>query len=727
MPDLPQPVLFGAAYYHEYQPAPRLEQDLDLMAAAGFSVIRVGESTWTTWEPEDGRLDLDWLQPVLDGAHERGISTILGTPTYAVPPWLARKYPEIAGERATGQRIPWGARQEVDFTHPAFLFHAERIVRAVVGRYADHPGVIGFQVDNEPGLELLHNRGLFESFVDHLRRTYGDVETLNREWGLVYWSHRLTTWHDLWTPDGNSAPQYDLAWRRFQARLTSDFIAWQTRIVREYAREDQFVTTCLAYTRPAIDDPDLTGPLDITAGNPYYAMQDALALPWAPGAPQGWTTSGAWSVLQSADRMYSSKQAPFLVTETNAGAIGGPAANFPAYDGQWRQVAWAMVARGARMVEYWHWHTLHYGTETYWVGILPHDQQPGRVYDQLAELGGELRKAGDVVAGLTPDAQVGLLWSNASKWGLTFQPSLSHGSEPDARSYEHIVEAFYRGAFDAGVGVRVLHDVQVSGGAVGATGDGGRGLHAAAGSETNDDVPSGLDPAQVARELPVLLVPALYVATDALLDWLRAYAEAGGHLVLGPRTGYADHEARARLEPKPARLAEAAGTGYQEFSNLGAPVPVHGTGSVEGVGLDLPAGACATGWVDCLVPQGAEVLATYDHPHLGRWPAVVTATRGSGRVTTVGTVPDDAFARSLLTWLVPPGADPWRALAAQPLTVLSATSGAGRRLRFVHNWSWEPTTVATPVAVTDPLDGTALAAGDHIELGAWDVRVLVED
>jgi beta-galactosidase len=86
-------VLLGAAYYHEYQPVPRLERDLDLMAEAGFSVIRVGESVWSTWEPENGRFELDWLQPVLDGAHERGIAVILGTPTYAVPPWLARQYP----------------------------------------------------------------------------------------------------------------------------------------------------------------------------------------------------------------------------------------------------------------------------------------------------------------------------------------------------------------------------------------------------------------------------------------------------------------------------------------------------------------------------------------------------------------------------------------------------------------------------------------------------------
>lgn len=700
MPDLPRPVLFGAAYYHEYQPAPRLEQDLDLMVEAGFSVIRVGESTWTTWEPEDGVFDLDWLQPIVDGAHERGISTILGTPTYAVPPWLARKYPEIAGERGTGQRIPWGARQEVDFTHPTFLYHAERIVRAVVQRYAGHPGVIGYQVDNEPGLELLHNHGLFERFVDELRRQYGDVETINREWGLTYWSHRLSTWHDLWTPDGNTIPQYDLAWRRFQSKLTSQFIAWQAQITREYSRPDQFVTTCLAYARPAIDDPDITAPLDINAGNPYYAMQDSLELPWSPGAPQGWTTSGTWSVLQSADRMYSSKQAPFLVTETNAGAIGGPAANFPAYDGQWRQVAWAMVARGAQMIEYWHWHTLHYGTETYWIGILPHDQQPGRVYEQLAALGGELRRAGEVVAGLTPDAHVGLLWSNASKWGLTFQPSLSVGSAPDARSYEHIVEAFYRGAFDAGAQVRILHDVQVVG--------------------PESDL---LDPAQVAAELPVLLVPALYVASDRLLDWLRAYADAGGHLVLGPRTGYADTEARARLEPKPARLSDAGGVRYQEFSNLGEPVVVRGRGS----GLDLPEGACATGWVDGLVAEGAEVLVDYDHPHHGRFPAVVTTGHGGGRVTTVGTVPDTGFARALVEWLVPAADDAWRLAARQPVTVLSATSGAGRRLRFVHNWSWDPTTVAVPTAVTDALSGEAVAAGGDVALGPWDVKVLVED
>ena len=90
LPRLPEPILYGVAYYAEYQPYDRLERDLDLMAAAGLTVIRVGESVWSTWEPEDGRFELDWLEPVLDGAHARGISVVLGTPpTRCLRGWCA--------------------------------------------------------------------------------------------------------------------------------------------------------------------------------------------------------------------------------------------------------------------------------------------------------------------------------------------------------------------------------------------------------------------------------------------------------------------------------------------------------------------------------------------------------------------------------------------------------------------------------------------------------------
>jgi beta-galactosidase len=696
-------VLFGAAYYHEYQPSPRLDTDLDLMAEARFSVIRVGESVWTTWEPEEGRFDLDWLQPVLDGAHERGIRVILGTPTYAAPPWLARRYPEIAAESATGTRVPWGGRQEIDYTHAAFLFHAERVIRKIVARYADHPALIGYQVDNEPGMLLFHNHSVFQRFVDELRHRHGTVEALNQAWGLVYWSHRLSTWADLWTPDGNWQPQYDLAWRTFQAQLTTEFIAWQAGIVREYARDDQFVTTCIAYERPTVDDVNLTRALDVTAGNPYYGMQDALAVPNPGGTPQGWTTSGAWSLFLSADRMYASKQAPFLITETNAGAIGGSATNFPAFDGQWRQAAWAFVSRGAEMIEYWHWHTNHFGTETYWVGVLPHDQQPGRVYRELARLGDEFRRAGNQVVGLRPDAQVGLLYSARSKWGLAFQAAfpkdgaafVASPADVDQRSYHRIFEAFYRGTFAAGVSARIVHDEQLGGS-------------------------DGLTPAEVAAELPVLIVPGLLVADDELLDWLRDYAAVGGHLVLGPRTAYGDTEGRARVDVKPGRLADAAGVRYQEFSNLTGEVGV----LADTDGFDPSVGSAATDWVDGLISEGSKVVLGYDHPHFRQFPAVVTTSYQAGRITTVGTLPNQPLAADLLRWLTP--GTGWSNLPAS-VTVHSATNGSGDRIHVIHNWSWAPASIDLPDPMTDLLDDGSAHGLKRLDLRPWDVRVLKLD
>jgi beta-galactosidase len=688
-------ILFGAAYYHEYQPSERLDADMDLMKEAHFTVIRVGESVWSTWEPENGVFDLDWLQPVLDAAHARGIKVVLGTPTYAAPPWLARTYPEINVHRSTGQPMGWGVRQEIDYSHPAFLFHAERIIRKIIARYVDHPAVIGFQVDNEPGNEIFHNPGVFQRFVEHLRKQYGTVENINREWGLTYWSHRLSEWADLWTPDANAQPQYALAWRRFQAQITTGFIHWQADVVREYARPDQFVTTCISYERRTAQDDALTSKLDVTAGNPYYRMQDHLALPASLPTNQAWTTEGTWSLYATADRMFSSKQAPFLVTETNAQAIGHSHQNEPAYDGQWRQAAWALVSRGASMIEYWHWHTLHFGAETFWGGVLPHSQEPGRVYQQVKELGADFAAAGELVTGLTPDADIVLVYSNDTKWALQENPQLAlpgNDSEPDPRSYQTIFDAFYRGAFEAGLQSRLLHAGQMT----------------------------ELDPAEYAAAQPVLVAAGLAIASDEELVWLRSYAEAGGHLILGIRTGYQDQEARARLERKPAHLDQAAGLFYDEFSTLAAPVDV----AAADADFTLSPGAAGTRWIDGVQPQGAQVLATYEHVHFGRWPAVTTSAHGAGRITYVGTVPNEALARDIATWAARQGGQ-WRP-AADSQTVTGATSRDGRKLRFVHNWSWTPSSFKLPGAVTDVISGEALGYGDVLELGAWDVRVLVE-
>jgi beta-galactosidase len=284
-----------------------------------------------------------------------------------------------------------------------------------------------------------------------------------------------------------------------------------------------------------------------------------------------------------------------------------------------------------------------------------------------------------------------MLYSLPSKWLMqSFPPLAGADGGPDPRAYHGLFDPFYRGAFDAGLQVRILHTGQLAGDTV--------------------------------RRHPVLIATGLYIAGDDTLARLSEYANAGGHLVLGPRTGYADDEARARTEVAPAHLTEAAGVRYDEYSNISTDIAVRAAATAP---FDLPPEAAATRWIDGLQPAGAEVLAGYEHPHFGRWPAITSKVHGRGRITYVGTLPNRAMVAALYRWLVPVQGPDWRT-RPESVTVTGATARDGRRIRFVHNWSWEPATVTLPAAVRDALTGADLDEGAELALGAWDVRVLVE-
>jgi beta-galactosidase len=76
-------LLYGVAYYDEYMPYERLDQDIQMMKAAGINVVRIAESTWSTHEPQNGVFDFSSVDRVLDAMQQAGISVIVGTPTYA--------------------------------------------------------------------------------------------------------------------------------------------------------------------------------------------------------------------------------------------------------------------------------------------------------------------------------------------------------------------------------------------------------------------------------------------------------------------------------------------------------------------------------------------------------------------------------------------------------------------------------------------------------------------
>lgn len=69
-------------------------------------------------EPEEGVFDFSHVTKVLDACEKEGLYVIVGTPTYAIPAWMAKAYPEVMVTDRSGRR-PYGARQIMDITHPS--------------------------------------------------------------------------------------------------------------------------------------------------------------------------------------------------------------------------------------------------------------------------------------------------------------------------------------------------------------------------------------------------------------------------------------------------------------------------------------------------------------------------------------------------------------------------------------------------------------------------------
>jgi beta-galactosidase len=700
--------LYGAAYYNEYHPIERLDADFRDMAEAQLTVLRVGESVWSLWEPEDGVFNLDWLAPILDNAFSQGIAIIIGTPTYAMPNWLRIKHPEIVADRKTGFPIPYGHRQNMDYSNSSFLKYADRIIEKIVTRYKDHPAVIGWQVDNEPGVELLHNLSVFEGFKRELKEKFGTVQVLNKTWGLVYWSHSINDWDELWVPDGNTNNGYDHEWRTYQARITERFISWQAEKVREIIPDNHFITTCIALDRPAQDIHTVAANLDITAVNVYYATQDGLIYPQdkVPNeneipAPFWISTAGPNNVFRQADLAYSVKQDNFLVTETNASSTAhvNSAAIFPPYPGQLRQVVLGLISRGANMVEYWHWHTLHYGAETYCGGILGHNYQKARTYQSFKEIAGLLAQQKDLFQDLKPVSSVALLFSSESKWGLEFQPALrrsisglNHG---DPNTYERFFRSFYNMFFDSGLGVNIVGANQLT--------------------DVNQDVNEFIS------AHPVLCIPGYYIADDKVLDFAREYAQKGGHLVLGPRTGYATTNGTVRTSVSPGVLRKGAGVYYDEFTNLSKPANVLG---VKGTGIE----GTSFGWADLLISEGADVVANYDDPFLSTYAAVTSNKYGSGRISMVGTAPNQGLGKTIGDWISRElKYDSPIQTKSDSVTVSSALSRNGNKLNFIFNWSWDSVEVEVKKDSFDVETQKKIPSNSVVRLNSWGAKVLLEE
>ena len=122
----------GVDYYPEQWDSSLLEKDLDTILELGCNVIRIGEFSWHLMEKKEGQYDFSFFDHVIAKAKERGLKVIMGTPTAAIPAWLAKKEPSILSEFENGTKRTFGGRHVYCFQSPVMYAYSEKIIRALV-------------------------------------------------------------------------------------------------------------------------------------------------------------------------------------------------------------------------------------------------------------------------------------------------------------------------------------------------------------------------------------------------------------------------------------------------------------------------------------------------------------------------------------------------------------------------------------------------------------------
>lgn len=661
--------LYGAAYYHEYMPYDRLDKDIAMMKDAGMTVVRVGESSWGLFEPQEGKFRFEWMDTILDKFHAAGIEVILGTPTYSIPAWLAHKHPEVLSEKMNGEKSHYGIRQNMDFTNPTYLFYSERIIRKMLERYAKHPAVIGYQVDNELEARGVNNRDYFIGFRNYMKDKFGgDLDLLTKEWGMNYWGMNINTWEEFYERDGVTSPSYKNEWERYNRKRIADFLNWQCDIVNEYKRPDQFVTHCFMPAFHNVDQVESFRQMEYPAINVYHGVQDG---------------QDGQLIAYAGDYMRTVAGNNYLITETNAQGTGWDSkSQYPPYDNQLRQNVYSHYASGANMVEYWHWATLHYGQETYWRGVIGHDLQPNRVYREFQRTARELEKIGSDIVNLKKNNKVAILYSHDSHHALTFMPYHNGGGYPVDANYP--VDLVHKALYFQNI-------------------------------ET-DIVPC--DRMRDFSKYSMLVIPPLYVADDSLLMSIDKFVKDGGYVVMMHKSGYCNEHSAVRSVPAPGPLRDACGFYYQEYSTIGnmkLKDNVFGLGDRNSINT----------WYEFLVPETAKPLAYGDHPFFGQWPVITENSYGKGKLYYIGAYPS----QELLDKIVRMAAVEKGIIADDehrfPVIMRSGVNGQGRTLDYVFNYSGAPVNVVYDRGrAVNLLTGAEIAEGDSIAVGPWDVAIL---
>ncbi len=572
-----QGLYIGANYHpHDDKDPEKIKRDIRLMKEAGFNVTRLGHLAWDSYEPAEGVFDFEWFDTVMDMMAEAGIGVILDIAVRPAPLWLHHKYPSVNITDASGNELYPNHRYMVDGGDPMFRKYAMRFVDVVSKRYAGHPALLAFGIDNEPGDgPISYSETVRQRFIEWLRDKYTSTDNLNEAWASQRWSRRINEFDEVGLPASGyvrGAPERVLDFRRFISDEVGGFFIKMMDKVNENAPGVLLNTNAWFYSPLKYFD---------YAPVAYSGKMTRQGCGFYPGSSLT-TNWGVENALYGITRIQYESDNPFWCSEFTT---------HTAAPGSIRKSAYATLMYGNQMVCGWTWQSMHGGEEQYLPGMMDWDGITNRKYDEYKKIASEFRKI-EKYFPYKLQAEVGLAFSFPSQIASDYFP------EPHQDQVQACFGMFYRRNMD----VRMLEIGE-----------------------------SDLD-------YKLLFIPGVAVIDEADADKIRNYVKNGGTVIMTANSAVVDETGKVFSTTRPGRLNDVFGIRIASFEetevmNELSPKAYRGK-KIDLVYKGREIGTESTRF-DVIEPRGARVLGRITSLN-EEYPIITGHDYGKGRAIYVG-------------------------------------------------------------------------------------------
>jgi beta-galactosidase len=577
-----------------YQPIDRspaqIKHDIAIMKSAGFTMVRMGDLSWDSFEPSEGQFTFDWFDKILAQMHAAGIKVILDIPGLPAPLWLHQTYPGVDIVNQDGVRLHPATRYWDDISDPDYRRLARRLAARMLERYAHNPAVVAVGYDNEVGSSpMSYSEGDRARFVAWLKKRYGTIAALNKAWATQRWSRRINDWSQVYLPYGNGPGpnERNLDLHRYWSDVTIADLGDLDDVRQRYAPNLPAVSN-LWPNAPA------KGFNYLRSWN-QYSTYGAEGFYPDPNDP----LSAAFEVMM----VRAGHQTPVWFNEFTAG--GGGDYGEPGRSRMW---AYFGLVHYSQTFLAWTFNSHIGGEEQSLFGLLDHDGRPSWKVDEFTTIAGEFKKLQSMGFPRYSQPQVAIEDSYETQWLTNPPPGPNTMGQYFTDSYSDQLKAAFKPFFQDNIDAAVIDIAH--------------------------------DPID---HYKLVLLPATYVMDKPTTEAIRHYVANGGTVIMTGYSAKVDETGKWFETPLPGQLADVFGLRTDQFYRSKQPLTI----SFDGKQLTGTAG-----YYEVLDPSTAKVMASFDNTPQ-KSPAITLNHFGKGKAIYLATASQAAFIAPVVRSLYP--------------------------------------------------------------------------